>query len=316
MEFDLIKMIRERSAARRADVSCGIGDDAALLLPPAGHELAVSIDTLVECVHFLPNTKPVDLGWKALAVNLSDLAAMGAQPAWAVLSLTLPHPDSEFVQGFVEGFLQLADRHGLALVGGDTTQGPLTISVTVHGFVPKGQGLLRSGAQVGDQLFVTGPLGDAAAALQCLDEKTPAAGTMRSKLERPQPRVEAGLLLRGLAHAVIDISDGLLADLSHICDASGVGARLHGSALPCSEALVSRFGLAQAREFALAGGDAYELCFAAAPEHAEAVAAAMHKAGCQAIHIGEVVAGSGIRVEDGQGGELVPAMRSWEHFRA
>ena len=226
MEFDLIELIRTRCSVARADVRLGIGDDAALLLPPAGHELAVSTDTLVAGVHFPLGTSARDLGWKALAVNLSDLAAMGATPAWALLSLTLPESAREFVDGFAQGFAELAAQHGVALVGGDTTRGPLAVGVTVHGFVPPGRALRRDGARAGDLVFVTGTLGDAAAGLRCLDRADERAAALFNapsdtrealvgRLNRPTPRIAAGAALRELASACIDVSDGLLADLGH-----------------------------------------------------------------------------------------------------
>jgi len=196
MEFRLIDRIRERTAQARDDVRLGIGDDAALLAVPAGQELAVAIDTLVEGVHFPVGTAPADIGWKALAVNLSDLAAMGATAAWALLALTLPRPDAAFVDGLADGFAQLARQHRLALVGGDTTRGPLTLSVAVHGFVPPGQALIRAGARVGDAVLVTGTLGDAAAGLRCLqaqmDVQTSMHAALVERLNRPTPRLAAG----------------------------------------------------------------------------------------------------------------------------
>lgn len=314
MEFDLIDIIRARTATTRADVTCGIGDDAALLMPPGGHELAVAIDTLVEGVHFPRGTAAADIGWKALAVNLSDLAAMGATPAWAVASLTLPQAGRSFVEELADGFAQLARQHHLALVGGDTVQGPLSISVAVHGFVPAGQGLLRDAARVGDQLFVTGTLGDAAAALHCLGRDSADARVLRRRLDRPQPRVSAGLALRGLAHAAIDLSDGLLADLGHVCRASGTGAEIRAAALPQSPALLSLFDTVTARDFALAGGDDYELCFSVPAARSSEVMATMARIGCGATCIGRVTEGNRIRVMDEQGDELAPPRRGWEHF--
>ncbi len=316
MEFDLIDIIRARTAAARADVACGIGDDAALLVPPDGHELAVAIDTLVEGVHFSAGTAPADIGWKALAVNLSDLAAMGATPAWAVLSLTLPRAERGFVEGLADGFAQLARRHHLALVGGDTTQGPLSVSVAVHGFVPAGQGLLRSAARVGDRLFVTGTLGDAAAALQHPDREGADARALHARLDRPEPRVAAGQALRGLARAAIDISDGLLADLAHVCKASGVGAEVRAADLPLSPALSSLFDAPAARELALAGGDDYELCFSAPTARSGEVVATLARLGCGVTCIGHVTDGDGVRVLDVQGNPLATARRGWEHFDA
>ena len=324
MEFRLIDRLRERTALARDDVRLGIGDDAALLAVPAGQELAVAIDTMVEGVHFLRDTAPADLGWKALAVNLSDLAAMGASPAWALLALTLPSADSAvamhaFVDGLADGFAALARPHRLALVGGDTTRGPLTLSVAVHGFVPQGQALRRSGAQIGDAILVTGTLGDAAAGLHLLQHPGTdvAAGPREElirRLHRPTPRLEAGIALRGQASACIDVSDGLLADLAHICAASGVGAELDAAALPRSPALLALFDAEAARDFALGGGDDYELCFTVPAEHLTAVQRAFAQLETSATVIGRIVAGDGVRVRAADGTWLPPQRTGWEHF--
>jgi thiamine-monophosphate kinase len=318
MEFRLIDRIRERTAQSREDVRLGIGDDAALLAVPAGQELAVAIDTMVEGVHFPAGTAPADIGWKALAVNLSDLAAMGATPAWALLALTLPRPDAAFVDGFAEGFAQLAGQYRLALVGGDTTRGALTLSVAVHGFVPPGQALTRAGAQVGDAVLVTGTLGDAAAALRCLPSRMDVQATARdflvNRLNRPTPRVAAGLALRGRASACIDVSDGLLADLGHLCTASGVGAEIDAALLPCSPALLGAFDEAAVRDFALTGGDDYELCFTVPAARMDEVRDDLAKLGCGATRIGRIVGGEGVRVRGADGAWLEPARSGWDHF--
>ena len=318
MEFRLIDRIRERTAQQREDVRLGIGDDAALLAVPAGQELAVAIDTMVEGVHFPAGTAPADIGWKALAVNLSDLAAMGATPAWALLALTLPRPDAAFVDGFAEGFAQLAGQYRLALVGGDTTRGALTLSVAVHGFVPPGQALTRAGAQVGDAVLVTGTLGDAAAGLRCLPSRMDVQATARdflvNRLNRPTPRVAAGLALRGRASACIDVSDGLLADLGHLCTASGVGAEIDAALLPCSPALLGAFDEAAVRDFALTGGDDYELCFTVPAARMDEVRDDLAKLGCGATRIGHIVAGEGVRVRGADGAWLEPARSGWDHF--
>ena len=318
MEFRLIDRIRERTAQPREDVRLGIGDDAALLAVPAGQELAVAIDTMVEGVHFPAGTAPADIGWKALAVNLSDLAAMGATPAWALLALTLPRPDAAFVDGFAEGFAQLAGQYRLALVGGDTTRGALTLSVAVHGFVPPGQALTRAGAQVGDAVLVTGTLGDAAAGLRCLPSRMDVQATARdflvNRLNRPTPRVAAGLALRGRASACIDVSDGLLADLGHLCTASGVGAEIDAALLPCSPALLGAFDEAAVRDFALTGGDDYELCFTVPAARMDEVRDDLAKLGCGATRIGRIVAGEGVRVRGADGEWLEPARSGWDHF--
>jgi thiamine-monophosphate kinase len=271
-------------------------------------------------VHFPHGTAPEDLGWKALAVNLSDLAAMGAAPAWALLALTLPDADAAFVAAFADGFAALARAHAVALIGGDTTQGPLSITVTALGTVPAGEALKRAGARVGDMVFVTGTLGDAAGALRLgsrgpgTGDRNPAASTLLEKLNRPEPRVTAGLALRGIATACIDVSDGLLADLRHVCVASGVGAELELAALPVSSALATTFDAATCHELALAGGDDYELCFTVAAERASATTAALANAGSGATRIGRIVAGSGVRVLDSTGQEIVTPHAGWEHF--
>jgi thiamine-monophosphate kinase len=324
MEFDLIDLIRRRTAQARDDVLLGIGDDAALLRPPRDHDLAVAVDTLVEGVHFPVGTAPADIGWKALAVNLSDLAAMGAAPAWALLALTLPQADRGFVEGFADGFAQLAAPSRLALVGGDTTQGPLSVSVTVHGFVPRDRALRRDGARVGDVVFVTGTLGDAAAALRCIDRGDARADALLSapagtreallkRLHRPQPRLAAGAALRGVASACIDVSDGLLADLAHICTASGVGAEIDADALPLSSALLTLFD-AQARDFALGGGDDYELCFTVPADRVADVVADFSRLECGVTRIGRIVENPGVRAHDTAGHAVTPPRRGWEHF--
>ena len=324
MEFDLIEMIRQRTVQPRDDVRLGIGDDAAVLAVPPGQELAVALDTLVEGVHFPHGTAPADIGWKALAVNLSDLAAMGATPAWALLALTLPAPDADFVQGFAAGFAELAQPHRLALVGGDTTRGPLGISVVVHGFVPPGRALTRAGARVGDAVLVTGTLGDAAAGLALVlaqgqaggaaDELRPARDYLIARLNRPTPRLAAGLALRERASACIDISDGLLADLGHLCTASGVGAEIDAAALPRSPALRALHDDASALQLALGGGDDYELCFSVAAARVAEVQAELARLGCGATRIGRIVAGTGVRVRGADGAWLTIARQGWEHF--
>jgi thiamine-monophosphate kinase len=312
-EFALIERIRKRCDIARADVRLGIGDDAALLAVPAGQLLAMSTDTLVAGVHFPQDTRPFDIGWKSLAVNLSDLAAMGAEPAWAALALTLPSADAAWADEFADGFAALAREHRVALVGGDTTQGPLSITVTIHGFVPEGAALARSCACVGDGVYVTGTLGDAAAGLRQALSKTAADPQLLERLHRPAPRVAQGLILRGRANACIDISDGLVADLAHICDASGVGAQIDADALPASRELMA-FGVEERRAFQLAGGDDYELCFTAPDAGRADWLDALARSGCAATRIGRIVAGSGVRVQDAQGNPVALPRPGWEHF--
>ena len=321
-EFDLIARIRERCASPREDVRLGIGDDAALLAVPVGQLLAVSTDSLVAGVHFAHGADARDLGAKALAVNLSDLAAMGATPAWATLALTLPEADARWVDDFADGFASLAGEYKLALVGGDTTRGPLSITVTVHGFVPEGKALRRDHARVGDGVFVTGTLGDAAAGLRLRLQRGGAASALPElahealllRLHRPTPRVAQGLVLRDRAHACIDISDGLIAYLGHVCAASGVGANIDAAHLPASSALLAWGDDAERLALQLGGGDDYELCFTAAPDVAQALLEDLARSGCGATCIGEIVAGSGVRVRDADGQPLVPAHAGWQHF--
>lgn len=313
-EFALIDLLRARMDAARSDVALGIGDDAALLDPRAGEQLVACTDTLVAGVHFLPGTAPADLGWKSLAVNLSDLAAMGAAPAWALLALTLPQGDADLVAGFADGFAALAHAHGVALVGGDTTQGPLSITVTALGGVPAGRALTRAGAQVGDAVCVTGTPGDAAGALALLRDGSAVPDALLARLHRPTPRVSAGLALRGMAHACIDISDGLVADLGHVCAGSGVGAQLDAGALPLSTALRGTFDAAACRGFALTGGDDYELCFTVAEQDMEKIVETCGALGVPVARIGRIVAGAGVRVVDAQGHAVAVPHPGWEHF--
>ncbi len=313
-EFDLIAIIKARAASSRRDVMLGIGDDAALLRMPAGKLLVVATDTLNAGVHFPNDTAPADIGWKALAVNLSDLAAMGAQPAWCTLSLSLPGSDAAWVDGFLDGFLALAQQHDIALVGGDTTRGPLSLCVTVHGFVDEGAALRRDGARAGDDIWVSGTLGDAAGALAQWRDGRPVDPTLRARLDRPTPRVALGLALAGVAHAAIDVSDGLLADLSHVCDASGVGAELDVDALPASSTLLARFDKAARRELQASGGDDYELCFTATADRRDAIERIGRDAAVGVARIGGIVADTGVRAHLVDGGEWRSMHPGYVHF--
>ncbi|HET7843384.1 MAG TPA: thiamine-phosphate kinase [Xanthomonadales bacterium] len=292
-EFQLIDLIARATARRRADVALGIGDDGAVLRVPRGRELVVAVDTLVAGVHFPRDTAPADVGWKSLAVNLSDLAAMGAEPAWATLALTLPEPDAQWVRAFARGFAALAKRHGVALVGGDTTRGPLCVTVQAHGFVPPRRALRRDGARAGDAVFVSGTLGDAAAGLA-----HPRVAPLRARLDRPTPRVALGLALRGVASAAIDVSDGLAADLGHVLDASGVGAALDVDAMPASNAL--RGAVADLRALQLGGGDDYELCFTVPAKRVDRVARIARDLRTPLTRIGTIERERGLRDADGR----------------
>ena len=311
-EFDLIARIRQRAAAR-GDVVLGIGDDCALLLPPPGMQLAVTMDALNVGVHFPPETSPADIGWKALAVNLSDLAAMGAQPAWGTLSLSLPQGAPGFVDAFFDGFFALAAQHGFALVGGDTTRGPLSIAITAHGLVEPGRALRRDGAREGDDIWVSGTLGDAAGALRQWQAGAAISPVLQARLDRPTPRVALGLALRGIASSCIDVSDGLLADLAHICRASGVGAEVDVDALPASDALRAAFDPDTRRVLQAAGGDDYELCFTVPASAAEALGNALVDAGTGATRIGTITAATGVRPVLAGAAWSAPAT-GWQHF--
>ena len=315
-EFDLIAKYFTRTVTRAA---LGVGDDCALFAPAAGMQLAVSSDMLVEGRHFLSTVAPDRLGHKALAVNLSDLAACGAKPMAFTLALALPRVDERFHEGFARGLLALADAHGCELIGGDTTQGPLNLCITVFGEVPQGRALLRSGAQPGDDLYVSGTLGDARLALEVLRGTVALDGDaferVRVAMEQPQPRVALGLALRGLATSAIDVSDGLLGDLAHVLRRSSVGAEVRVDALPRS-AVLRGLPLALQRECTLAGGDDYELVFTAPPAAATAVRAAAEHAQVAVTRIGRIEAAAGLRLVDAQGRAVANGYGSFDHFKA
>ena len=313
-EFDLIARIRARAATRR-DVVLGIGDDAALLRMPRDRLLVVATDTLNIGVHFPEDTLPDAVGWKSLAVNLSDLAAMGATPAWCTLSLSLPEGDALWVDRFLDGFLALADAHAVSLVGGDTTRGPLSVCVTVHGLVEEDRAMQRAGAQVGDDLWISGTLGDAAAALSQWRAGGAAEPFLRARLDRPTPRLALGAALAGIATACIDVSDGLLADLGHLCTASGVGADVELDALPASSALAALFTDETRHVLQAGGGDDYELCFTAPAAHADAVRAAAVAADTAVTRIGRIVAGDVVHALLPDGSAWMPPQHGYEHFR-
>jgi thiamine-monophosphate kinase len=312
-EFALIDRIRARVTARD-DVLLGIGDDAAIVRVPPGRDLLIATDTLNRGIHFPDNTLPDQLGWKTLAVNLSDLAAMAAQPAWCTLSLSLPQADMTWVDAFLDGFCAIAQLHGVALVGGDTTRGPLSVSVTVCGFAEPGRALRRSGARSGDDIWVTGTLGDAAGALAQWRSGGAVHAALRDRLDRPTPRVAEGLALAGLAHAGIDLSDGLLADLGHVCDASGVGAVVDVDSLPTSAVLAEIFEPDRRRALQAAGGDDYELCFTAPASARAALEAAAARIGTPFTRIGAIVEGQGVQARRADGGTWEPASRGFVHF--
>ena len=288
-EFGIIRRYFASQAPTRPDVLLGIGDDAAVLSVPPDRELVVTVDNLVAGVHFPPELEPAAIGHRALAVSLSDLAAMGAEPAWVLLALTLPEADEPWLDGFSRGLFALARRHGVALVGGNMARGPLDIGITAQGLVPKGEALTRQGAQPGDLIYVTGAPGDAAAGLKLLQSgHRDYAHPCVKRFAYPEPRIAEGVALRAIASACIDVSDGLLADLGHLLEARGFGAKLALEKLPLSEELRALHGEEQARRLALTGGDDYELCFTVHANRAAVAEARLKELGCPATCIGAV----------------------------
>lgn len=312
-EFDLIQRYFTRPAP---NAILGVGDDAALLRVAEGMELAVSTDMLVSGTHFFPDADPFLLGHKTLAVNLSDLAAMGAVPRWATLALALPGADESWLRRFSEGFFSLADEYGVDLVGGDTTRGPLNLSVTIMGEVPQGQALRRSGAKTGDDIWVSGTLGKAALGLAQLQGRTALPEDARlsclAALHQPRPRVALGLALRGIANSAIDISDGLLADLGHILECSQAGAEIEFAAIPA----VETHGIDDAllRHCVLSGGDDYELCFTASAAKRSEIEAVAAKLQLPLARIGSINAGQGCAVRAADGSVMKIKESGYDHF--
>lgn len=315
-EFDLIRRYFTRATP---GALLGVGDDAALLQVSEGNVLAVSTDMLVSGTHFLPDADPFMLGHKTLAVNLSDLAAMGAAPRWATLAIALPEANEAWLAQFSAGFFSMAQQHGVELVGGDTTRGPLNLCVTIFGEVPAQQALRRDGAQVGDEIWVSGRLGGAALALAHLQGRIVLSdaglAACLPTLHQPQPRVALGLALRGVASSAIDVSDGLLADLGHILEASQVGAEIEFAALPLSPILQNHLLQPLARQCALSGGDDYELCFTAPAARRGELAEIATRLGLPLTRIGKIMAGSGCIVRDAAGNPLNVEADGYDHFR-
>jgi len=316
-EFDLIARYFVRPGHPRNRATLGIGDDCALLTQHGGLQTAISSDMLVEGRHFFPGADPFQLGHKALAVNLSDLAAMGAEPVAFTLALSLPAVDEQWLAAFSQGMFALADEHDCELVGGDTTKGPLNICITVFGQVPIGAALRRDAAQVGDDIWVSGALGDARLAVGALYKEyaleAAALEQAAMRLHMPQPRVPLGLALRGIAHAALDLSDGLIGDLGHILECSGKGARLDVDQLPLGPVL-QRQAPELRRRLALAGGDDYELCFTAPASKREAVLGAGLAAATPVTRIGSIEAEAGVRLFDDSGKPVELAVHSFDHF--
>jgi thiamine-monophosphate kinase len=317
-EFDLIQRFFASATRARGDVALGIGDDAALVRVPEGHELVVAVDTLVAGVHFPDSTDPADVGYKAMAVNLSDLASMGAEPRWATLALTLPDVSVDWLAAFSRGLAEAAASGAVQLVGGDTTRGALTISVQLLGVVPEGQALRRGGAQAGDGIYVTGTLGDGGLGLQVLQRGLELPPRDRDfaldRLNRPRPRLAEGRALVGLASACIDISDGLLADLGHILESSGLGAELDVESLPLSDTLRGVLDRVGGWSLPLTAGDDYELCFTLPRRNEAAMRARFAAAGLRATRVGTAVAGEGVSCRLADGSVLALKHTGFRHF--
>jgi thiamine-monophosphate kinase len=321
-EFELISRYFARASGRAATstgVELGIGDDAAVLRLPEGEDLVAAVDTLVEGRHFPLQSQPRSIGHRALAVNLSDMAAMGAQPRWALLALTIPTADEDWLEGFAGGLLALADRYEVVLVGGDTTAGPLTVSVQILGSVPRGVALRRNGAQDGDLLVVTGFLGDAAAGLELLQRQLVAplpefGRELVRRFEFPTPHVKLGIAARGIASAAMDLSDGLAGDLPKLAEASGLSAHVDVGRLPQSAALRATVPAARARDFGLSGGDDYELLLTVSGQRYQELANCARHLGVTLTQIGEMRRGSGVNWSlDGR--EIEVTARGYDHFR-
>ncbi|HRO36326.1 thiamine-phosphate kinase [Thauera sp.] len=315
-EFDLIRRHFTRPAHH---TELAVGDDAALLAPRPGMRLAVSTDMLVAGTHFFADTDPEGLGWKTLAVNVSDLAAMGAEPRWAFLALALPQAEERWIAAFARGFFACADAFGVDLAGGDTTRGPLTLSVTIAGEVPAGAAITRGGARAGDELWISGQPGRAALGLAALRGEAELDAPQRTEfvdaLLRPQPRVALGLALRGLASAMLDVSDGLLGDLRHILECSAAGAIVETAALPLAALTASGADTALCRRCLLAGGDDYELLFTAPPRHRSEIESLSARFGLALHRIGHLTAErSVLLLREADGGLAAPPAYGYDHF--
>lgn len=316
-EFSLIEYYFS-AIGQVGGVVLGVGDDGALLDVPAGQHLVVSVDTLVAGVHFPPDAAPEDIARRALRVNLSDLAAMGATPRWFTLALTLPGADMDWLEAFSRALAVDAEQFGCALVGGDTTAGPLAISIQVMGLVPVGRALTRRGAQAGDHVFVTGTLGEGAAALQLFEPSVKLAVAVREQLRRrfyqPAPRLQEGLKLRGLASAALDVSDGLLADLGHIAEQCALGAEVQLSALPVACWLKKLADTETVQSWVLSGGDDYELCFTVPPENLATIDGMIARGELIATCIGRMTTISGVRCVDDNGMSVQVGRSGYRHF--
>ncbi len=315
-EFDIITNYFSKDYPKRSDVILGVGDDAALCTMPADKQLVIATDTLIENVHFPPKTRPEDIGYKALAVNLSDIAAMGATPAWMTLALTCPDTDETWLSKFSSGLRELAETSQVSLIGGDTTKGSLTITIQIIGFVNINSALQRRGAKPGDGIYLTGTVGDAGLGLASIEKRLvlarPLQKIVEMRLHRPTPRLSEGKALCGIASSAIDISDGLMADLGHILKASGVGATIQVDKLPLSKAVRDSLSAETAWNFALSSGDDYELCFTVPPENETALKEALPANSY--TRIGTIERRNGLRCLDSNGRMFMPQESGYEHF--
>jgi thiamine-monophosphate kinase len=316
-EFNLIKEYFTRPS-KNADL--GVGDDAALVSASPGHQLAISTDMSVAGTHFFNTCPPYFIGWKSLAVNISDMAAMGASPKWATLAISIPNTDKAWLSEFSRGFFSCADAFNVSLIGGDTTRGPLNISVQIMGEVPNGQAVRRDGAKSGDEIWVSGSLGGAALAVHkiqknTLDAKKPGDQSLLEKLQCPQPRISLGLALRGIAHSAIDLSDGLIADLGHILDSSKLGATIDWSKIPHFDSVPENLSIENIQSFALAGGDDYELCFTAPSNRHSDIINIGKSLGIPLSQVGTIKANEGLIVLDDENNPISIQGTGYDHFK-
>jgi thiamine-monophosphate kinase len=317
-EFELIEKYFRNLTDEDSSVQCGIGDDAAIIKVPDNMELVLSIDTLLEGTHFPAGTHPSDIAYKALAVNLSDMAAMGAVPKWVLLSISLPEGDEVWLEQFASGFLKLAKQHSVKLIGGDISRGPLSITMQIQGLVPTGKALKRGGAEQGDLIYVSGTLGDAGVGLDIIQQKLVIVNEQKmfflNSLNRPEISIDAGIHLRDVASSAIDISDGLISDLGHILEASHVGAEIEMEKIPLSEGMQLCIDKIAAWNYALTSGDDYKLCFTASAEKHDLIMNIFEEINIPVSCIGKVAGERGLRCKDPEGNYFEPTGSSYTHF--
>jgi len=314
-EFELIDVFFKSKTHQRDDVPVGIGDDAAVVEVPADQQLVLAMDTIIAGTHFFENSPAASIGHRALCVNLSDLAAMGATPSWFTLALTIPQVDREWLAEFSRGMMELAERYSVQCIGGDTTQGKLSITIQAHGFVPRGKAILRSTAQVGDAILVTGTLGGTAYAIDCVGRDQAIDPSLLPDYLYPEPQIKAGMVLRQFATSMIDISDGLAGDTQHILTASGVGAEINCGSLPMPDILLSTLAPEQAWRFALMGGDDYQLCFTVPSSKVSVCQTALKAVGVSATQIGHITATPTLKIHTPSGQPFELPHLGFQHFR-